>query len=400
MCVASHAPAHRNGSIVPGITPHGGHLVNREAPPDAELRASAQALPQVVLSRATAADLVLLGTGGYSPLEGFLCREDYRSVLATMRLRNGVPWPIPVVLSVDREALWRVKVGSCVALATADGQLMGTMSVEDVFRREKGREAELVYGTTDEAHPGVKAIYASGGMLIGGPITLLSRLTNGAYADYRLDPAQTRAVFAERGWRRVVGFQTRNPIHRAHEYLMKCALEIADGIFVNPLVGETKSGDIPPEVRMRCYRAVLDSYFPGDRYLLGVLDTAMRYAGPREAVFHALIRQNYGCTHFVVGRDHAGVGSYYSPSDAHDIFDQFELGEIAITPLCFDGAFYCYRCDGMATVHTCPHEHADRLELSGTRVRELLAAGTLPPRELTRPEVADLLLEAYEKGLL
>jgi sulfate adenylyltransferase/3'-phosphoadenosine 5'-phosphosulfate synthase len=378
------------------IAPHGGHLVNRiaSAAERSALTEKLFLLPRVQLNARALADLDLIGVGAFSPLEGFLGKADYESVLERMRLANGLPWSIPITLSAP-EGIEAKEV----ALTDASGDVRAVLSVQEVYQRELEREAELVYRTADPAHPGVAALYREGTTLLGGRVTVLERNQLGeAFRPYALDPAQTRHAFAEREWRTVVGFQTRNPVHRAHEYLQKSALEIVDGLLLHPLVGETKDDDIPADVRMRCYRVLLDGYYPAERVLLGVLPAAMRYAGPREAIFHALVRKNYGCSHFIVGRDHAGVGNYYGTYDAHQIFQSFAPRELGITPLFFDHSFYCRACEGMATTKTCPHEAGSRVVLSGTKVREMLRAGELPPAEFTRPEVAQVLAEASREA--
>ena len=378
-------------------TPHGGRLVDRLLPPQrrAEAQDRARALPTVRLDARQLSDLQMIAQGAFSPLEGFLGRQDYRSVLEHMRLADGTPWPLPVTLAVEDEAARALKEGQEVALLAPDGRLAGLLELAEVFPYDKEQEAQRVFRTADPAHPGVAALLQRGDVLLGGKVWALElERGEGPFRPYWLTPAETRAEFARRGWRTVVGFQTRNPIHRAHEYIQKCALEMVDGLLVHPLVGETKADDIPAQVRLRCYEALLQGYYPQERVVLAVFPAYMRYAGPREAVFHALCRKNYGCTHFIVGRDHAGVGNYYGPYDAQHIFREFTPQELGITPLFFENAFYCRRCGGMASAKTCPHPPQERVDLSGTQVRALLARGELPPPEFTRPEVARLLLAA------
>jgi sulfate adenylyltransferase len=373
------------------IAPHGGKLINRTADtPDAqrELRETAQGLRSLTLTGRELNDLALIANGALSPLLGFMTREDYDPVVTTMRLAAGLPWSIPVVLAVDREEA--PTTGTRAALYDGNGELRGIIDVEDVFEYDKSREARDVYRTEEEKHPGVAALMARKEVLIGGPVEVLPRERD----PESLSPAETRAEFERRGWKTIVGFQTRNPVHRAHEYIQKCALETVDGLLLHPLVGETKSDDIPAEVRMRCYRALLENYYPANRVLLSTLPAAMRYAGPREAIFHAMMRKNHGCTHFIVGRDHAGVGSYYGTYDAQKIFDEFTTEELGITPLKFENSFYCKHCQSMASQKTCNHDPAEHVTLSGTQVREMLRAGKLPPPEFSRPEVAQILIEA------
>jgi sulfate adenylyltransferase len=373
------------------IAPHGGKLINRitDSPQaEQELREGAKTLRSLTLTGRELNDLALIGNGALSPLTGFMTRKDYESVVPTMRLSNGLPWSIPVVLAVDREEA--PTPGTRAALYDGEGVLRAVIDVEDVFEYDKSHEARNVYRTEDEKHPGVAALYERKNILIGGPVWVLPRESD----PESLSPAQTRAEFERRGWNTIVGFQTRNPVHRAHEYIQKCALETVDGLLLHPLVGETKSDDIPAEVRMRCYRALLENYYPADRVLLSTLPAAMRYAGPREVIFHAMMRKNHGCTHFIVGRDHAGVGSYYGTYDAQKTFDEFTAAELGITPLKFENSFYCRRCQSMASKKTCSHDAAEHVTLSGTQVRAMLREGQMPPPEFSRPEVAAILIEA------
>jgi sulfate adenylyltransferase len=371
--------------------PHGGQLVDRRLDADEAAELGSSGLPWLPLSAAEAADLRALGTGAYSPLAGFMGAKQHQSVVESMRLPDGTLWPIPVCLGLPEG----VGIdGGRVLLGGPDGELAGVLEVEEVYSRDRHAEAELVYGTTDPAHPGVARVLAAPSLAVAGPVQALVAPLGGPVGSWALTPIQTRAAFHERGWETVVGFQTRNPVHRAHEYLMKCALEMVDGLLLHPLVGPTKEGDTPAEVRMRAYQAVL-GYFPADRVLLAALVAPMRYAGPREAVLHALVRRNYGCTHFIVGRDHAGVGSYYGTFQAQALLASLDQDELGIVPLRFDNAFWCRRCLAMATGKTCPHPPADHVALSGTQVRAMLSAGQLPPAEFSRPEVAQLLIDAY-----
>jgi sulfate adenylyltransferase len=375
-------------------------LINREITGVARetLLEKVGAMPRIDLRPREVSDLEMIANGAFSPLKGFMCEDDYVAVRGNMHLASGLPWTIPVTLSVSDESAGQFKEGVDIALYESGDHLLGVLHLEEKFRYDKQREAERVYLTTDTAHPGVRALYEQGEWLLGGPISLLNRPRNPAFAAQRLDPAETRDAFKKKGWHRVVAFQTRNPIHRAHEYIIKCALEIVDGLLLHPLVGETKSDDIPADVRMRCYEAMLEHYFPRTRTLLAVNPAAMRYAGPREAVFHALIRKNYGCSHFIVGRDHAGVGNYYGTYDAHYIFSEFDPQSLGVTPMFFDHSFYCRRCEAMASNKTCPHDSSEHVSLSGTRVREMLARGEMPPAEFSRPEVARILIEQGSAG--
>jgi sulfate adenylyltransferase len=379
------------------IDPHGGELVDllARAEKREELVREAEGLPSIALSARQAADLELLAVGGFSPLRGFQGSDDWQRVVDEMRLADGLPWSIPVTLATGAEAA----DGERLALRDAGGRLLGVIDVEEVFERDLEREARHVYRTTDLEHPGVAALNAEGARCLAGPVRAVDLPEHPeAFRTYLLPPAASRAAFGERGWKTIVGFQTRNPIHRAHEYITKAALESVDGLFIHPLVGETKSDDIPADVRMRCYEILLDHYYVPDHVMLAINPAAMRYAGPREAIFHALVRKNYGCTHFIVGRDHAGVGDYYGTYDAQEIFSEFDPQELEIEPMMFEHSFYCKLTQGMATSKTSPAGPEDRVFLSGTKVRELLRAGERPPEEFTRPEVADILIQAMRES--
>jgi len=367
------------------IRPHGGTLVDRTG----ERPDGVEALEQVALTSRELSDLDMLAAGALSPLEGFMGREDYERVVEEMRLASGLPWSLPVCLAVDA-----APKGDRVALTDEAGRPLAVLDVDGVYEYDKQREAEQCFRTTEDEHPGVARLYAQKPLYLSGRVTVFDRLEP-AFPELAVDPADTRRTFAERGWRRVVGFQTRNPIHRAHEYLTKVALETVDGLLIHPLVGETKSDDVPAATRVECYRILVDGYYPADRVLVAAFPAAMRYAGPREAIWHAICRKNYGCSHFIVGRDHAGVGSYYGSYDAQLIFDDFEPHELDIEPMFFEHTFWCNTCGAMASAKTCPHPAEDHVFLSGTKVREMLAAGELPPVEFSRPEVAEALIEAY-----
>jgi sulfate adenylyltransferase len=373
------------------VAPHGGELVDRMVTGDAAaaLAEEASGLPRVRMTEKQTADLDMIACGALSPLTGFMTRADYDPVVRSMHLENGLPWSLPVTLSVEQ------RPGSDrIALEGHAGDLLAVLDVAEVFEADRRDEAARVYRTTEEAHPGVAQIYAEGGLLVGGPVTVFQR-PRPDFPGLHMDPVDTRAAIGERGWHRVVGFQTRNPVHRAHEYIQKCALEAVDGLLLHPLVGKTKGDDVPAEVRVRCYEVLLERYYPADRTLLSAFPAAMRYAGPREAIWHAICRKNYGCSHFIVGRDHAGVGNYYGTYDAQLIFDEFEDGELGIEPMFFEHSFFCRACGNMGTAKTCPHPPDDHVHLSGTKVREMLGRGEMPPPEFSRPEVAQVLIEAY-----
>jgi sulfate adenylyltransferase len=382
------------------IAPHGGTLIDRvaDAARAEDLKKRASSLPRLDVHVRELADLEMIATGALSPLEGPMGAKDYHRVVKEGRLASGLPWTVPVTLSATRDQASKIKPGSEVALyarAADGGRLHAVIEVSEIFDHDRALEAQNVYGTTDTKHPGVAQLHELGELYLGGKIWLTER-KGSAFPTYHNEPKQTRALFRERGWQRIAAFQTRNPIHRAHEYLTKCALEIADGILIHPLVGYTKEDDIPADTRMKCYEVLLADYYPKDRAILSTLPAAMRYAGPKEAIFHAIMRKNYGCTHFIVGRDHAGVGTYYGTYDAQREFDKYTPEEIGITPLRFENSFYCKKCAAMASQKSCPHGDADRVILSGTKVRELLRAGQEPPPEFSRPEVAKILIAAMK----
>ncbi len=384
------------------ITPHGGKLINRVvAGSEADaLRKEAEGLAAIDLSAKQSCDLEMIGVGAFSPLEGFMGQDDFESVCKDMKLASGDIWPIPILLSVDKDAA--PSVGDRVALyatapSTGERVLQGVMSVKEVFAHDKDLEIPNVFRTEDDAHPGVAQVKNEGDVCLAGPVDVVTVCVDPkgpeAFLSHRLTPGQTRDEFAKRGWSTVAAFQTRNPIHRAHEYLCKCATEICDGLLIHPLVGETKEGDIPASVRMDCYETLIANYFVPERTVLSVMPAAMRYAGPREAVLHAIIRKNYGVTHFIVGRDHAGVGDYYGTYDAQNIFDELDEDNLKIEPLKFEHAAWSHKAQGMVSGKTFPKIEGDQVFLSGTKVRAMLQEGERPPAEFTRPEVADILIK-------
>ncbi len=390
--------------MISQIRPHGGILVDQELKGAAREEALKKAakLKQLVLTEREISDVEMIGVGALSPLTGFMKHDDYEAVVTQKHLANGLPWTLPITKQISASEKSSLKINEEVSLVTASGRVLAIMKVEEIFPHDKKKQALQVYGTDDGNHPGVAAIEQMGEFFAAGIICLLNRPEYTNFLEYRLDPVQTREIFYKKNWRRIVAFQTRNPIHRAHEYLTKCALEMVDGLLIHPLVGQTKGDDIPADVRMKCYEVLLEKYYAKNHVMLSVFPAAMRYAGPREAIFHAIVRKNYGCTHFIVGRDHAGVSRpdgkpYYGSFDAHHIFNEFDPAEIDITPLFFDFTFYCKTCGEMASTKTCPHDPSHHLALSGSKVREMLRKGELPPAEFSRPEVAQILINAMRE---
>ena len=379
------------------ISPYGGRLIQRFA--DEEQKryylSNRAACEKLVLDSQSAADLQLIATGAYSPLTGFMRRDHYSKVLTDMHLSTGLPWTMPITLPAEESWAKQRRAGEWILLTDAAGIPSGLLKIEETYPYDVRYEAKCVFKTEDERHPGVARLYrraAGRTWYVAGPVLLLQRKKS-QFPEVEYDPVQTRQKFSEKKWRKVVAFQTRNPIHRAHEYIQKCALELMDGLFLHPLVGETKEDDVPARVRMESYKVLLKRYYPQDRVVLGVFPASMRYAGPREAVFHAIVRRNYGCSHIIIGRDHAGVGNYYGTYEAQELFDQFDAGLLGIEPLRFEHAFYCRSCVGMVTTRTCPHDPTEHVVLSGTKVRQMLRRGELPPPEYSRPEVAKILAD-------
>jgi sulfate adenylyltransferase len=383
------------------ITAHGGGELSDLNAPESErsaLRAHAAKLPVVPLNARDLADLEMLTTGAFSPLTGFVGEADYTRSRDEMRLASGIPWSIPITLGVEESIARSLKPGAEVALATEDGKRLAILKVAEVYKVDRIKEAEAVFGVSEDKHPGAKNVTSMPPWCLAGRVITIEDIPGRTFLKYPREPRQTRAAFRELGWKKIVAFQTRNPTHRAHEYIQKAALEVCDGLMIHPLVGETKGDDVPAAVRMETYEVLLEHYYPKNRAMLGIMPAHMRYGGPREAILHALVRRNYGCTHFIVGRDHAGVGNYYGTYDAQKIFDRFAPGEMGITPLMFENTFWCRKCMSMASYKTCPHADEDRLLLSGTKVREMLRAGQAPPPEFTRPELAAILVRAMKQS--
>ena len=381
---------------VPGIPPHGGALEIRFAGAEErdDLVAEAAGRPTIeAKARRVLSDLELLAVGAVSPNRGFMTSGDYKSVVEDMHLESGLAWSLPITLSATDDEVASLQIGQPAAIVH-QGRPVALIDVEEIFDFDAAKEAELTYRTTDPAHPGVEYLLSQAAHYVGGEVTVLENVFAHEFESHRRTPLELRQVIGERDWKTVVAFQTRNPIHRAHEYLTKCALETVDGLVIHPLVGGTKGDDIPADVRMRCYEALITNYYPRDRVILSVFPAAMRYAGPREAIWHSLLRKNYGMTHFIVGRDHAGVGDYYGTYDAQLIFDEFEPDDLGIQPVKFEHSFYCKACEGMASGKTCPHDVEHHVHLSGTQVRQMLKDGREPPHEFSRPEVARILIDA------
>ena len=383
------------------VPPHGGGQLNPLLLKNNELideRERAKTLPIVHMTSRETSDLIMMAIGAFSPLSGFMNQEDYKNVVNQMHLFNGTLWPIPITLSITEDQANTISIGNHVALMDEEsGELMGSMVVTEKYDYDKNHEAKMVFRTDEESHPGVAKLLAQKDILISGPVKVFSE---GPYPEqfgqHFGRPAETRVLFKEKGWNTIAAFQTRNPIHRSHEYCTKIALEVTDGLFIHPLVGKLKSDDIPADIRMKCYDVLLKNYYPEDRVVLKVYPMEMRYGGPREAVLHAIFRQNYGCSHLIIGRDHAGVGNTYGPFDAQKIFMDIGSEELHIKPLNIDWTFWCHKCDGMASMKTCPHGKEDRVLISGTDLRGQLSEGLHPPKEFSRPEVAEILIDYYK----
>ncbi len=384
------------------IPPLGGTLTSRivDAARRSALESGLSKLPRLKMPERECCDIEMIGVGAFSPLTGFMGAADFNRVCDEMKLAgSGIPWSIPITCSTDAATAEKFTVGAPICLTDAKDRPLAVLTLKEKYKHDKAKECEKVYRTADPAHPGVKVTMEQGDVCLAGPIEVLTPNHEPEFTEFRLTPAQVRASFAERGWSTVVAFQTRNPIHRAHEYLTKCALEMVDGLLIHPLVGQTQPGDIPADVRMKCYTTLIDGYYNKGKTMLSVMPGAMRYAGPREAILHAIIRRNYGCTHFIVGRDHAGVGQYYGTYDAQKIFDQVDTSVdkgLGMVPLKFEHTVWCNKCEGMVSPKTCPHPGTDHIFLSGTKVRDMLVKGERPPMEFSRPEIADILIASMK----
>jgi sulfate adenylyltransferase len=382
------------------VSPHGGRGLKALQVEDkraAEERRRAETLPRIRVSSRERGDLIMLGIGGFSPLDGFMTQADWKGTCDEMRLADGLFWPIPITLSTHRQAAGSLKAGAEIALADPDdGSILALMRITEKYEIDRAHECKAVFKTTDAEHPGVAMVMQQGEVNLAGPVQVLSdggfRSRHGSLF---MTPAQTREKFAALGWSKVAAFQTRNPMHRSHEYLVKVAIEVCDGVLVHSLLGNLKAGDIPADVRTKAIAVLLEKYFRAETVVQSGYPLDMRYAGPREALLHALFRQNYGCSHLLVGRDHAGVGSYYGPFDAHRIFDEIPRGSLETQPLKIDWTFWCYQCGGMASGRTCPHADEHRLLVSGTKLRKWLSEGSEVPAEFSRPEVLEILREYY-----
>jgi sulfate adenylyltransferase len=359
----------------------------------------AESLPKITITSRETSDLIMLGIGAFTPLDGFMTKADWQGVCDTMQLANGVFWPIPITLSTDDATAATIQEGSEITLVDEEtGEIMATMVVREKYQIDKAHECKTVFGTTDTEHPGVQKVMEQGDWNLGGPVKVLSEsYYPDQFGDIYQRPAESRALFEQKGWKTVAALQLRNPMHRSHEYLAKIAIEVCDGLYIHQLVGKLKAGDIPAEVRVNCIDALVENYFVKDTVICGGYPLEMRYAGPREALLHAVFRQNYGCSHLIVGRDHAGVGNYYGPFDAQKIFYEIPENALQLKPLPIDWTFYCYKCGGMASMKTCPHGKEDRLLLSGTVLRKTLSEGGNPPAEFSRPEVLEILRQYYKE---
>ena len=375
------------------IKPHGIKLIDRYVNSDIDLN---RKIPKIILNNRSVSDFLLISNGAFSPLDGFMSYKDYSSVLKNMRLSNNIVWSLPIVLPINEVQFNKIKNHEEAFLTNDKGNILGKIFISDIYKPDKEKEALSIFLTNDLKHPGVEFLQKSGDWYVSGQVEAFISKEENLFHDYTYNPKDLRTLFKKNNWKTVVGFQTRNPIHRAHEYLLKCALEQVDGLLINPIVGETKKDDISSEIRMECYEAMIDNYFPKEHAMLAVYPAFMRYAGPREAIFHALTRKNYGCTHFIVGRDHAGVGNYYGTYDAQEIFQNFESNEIGIKLLFFEHAFYCKRTNSMATSKTSISKNNEKIFLSGTKVREMLLNGESLPPEFTRPEINKILLRYYK----